>query len=156
MRAYCDDRAAALSLAAALQQENDLLRAENERLRELVDPGAGGWREAFAQVSSAITVTLMLLGAMVGAGLIVEQTASAAEATVTRDVDLDSRLAVASPHDVDVVGVLVPQVVVAPPSTLAVRSPQVAVAPASRGHRHARHHHRHHRHHRRHRHHDRV
>lgn len=142
MRAYCDDRAAALSLAAALQAENDLLRAENEHLRELVDPGASRWRGAFAQASSAVAVTLMLLGAMLGAGVIVEQTASAAEANVTRDSDLGARLAVVSPHDVIVAPS--PPAVAAPAPAL----PEVAIAPSAppRHHRrHARHHHRHHR-----------
>lgn len=140
MRAYCDDRAAALSLAAALQAENDLLRAENEHLRELVDPGASRWRGAFAQASSAVAVTLMLLGAMFGAGMIVEQTASAAEANVSRDSDLGARLAVVSPHDV----IFAPS-----PPAPALALPEVVIAPAApaRHHRrHARHHH--HRHHR--------
>jgi hypothetical protein len=143
MRAYCDDRAAALSLAAALQAENDLLRAENEHLRELVDPGASRWRGAFAQASSAVAVTLMLLGAMFGAGVIVEQTASAAEADVSRDSDLGARLAVVSPHDVIVAPS--PPAVAAP----ALALPEVVIAPSAppRHRRHARHHH-HHRHHR--------
>ena len=139
MRAYCDDRAAALSLAAALQAENDLLRAENEHLRELVDPGASRWRGAFAQASSAVAVTLMLLGAMFGAGLIVEQTASAAEANVSRDSDLGARLAVVSPHEV---AAATTPAVAAPAPAL----PERVIAPSapSRHHRHARHHHRRH------------
>ncbi len=140
MRAYCDDRAAALSLAAALQAENDLLRAENEHLRELVDPGASRWRGAFAQASSAVAVTLMLLGAMFGAGMIVEQTASAAEANVSREPDLGARLAVVSPHDVIVAPS--PHALAAPVPAL----PVVGIAPSRHHRRHARHHH--HRHHR--------
>ena len=147
MRAYCDDRAAALALAATLRHENDLLRAENEHLRELVDPGAGRWRGAFAQVSSAVTVTLMLLGAMVGAGLIVEQTASAAEANVSRADDLGARLAVVSPHEVVVE--VPPPATAAPEPTSAL--PERVCAPAA-PHRHHRRHGHHHR--RRHRHHD--
>jgi hypothetical protein len=144
MRAYCDDRAAALALAATLRQENDLLRAENEHLRELIDPGAGRWRGAFAQLSSAIAVTLMLLGAMVGAGVIVEHTASAAEANVSRADDLGARLAVVSPHEV---------VEAVPPATAApapAALPERVCAPAAphRHHRrHGHHHRRHHRHH---------
>lgn len=152
MRAYRDDRAAALSLAAALQRENDLLRAENEHLRELVDPCASRLLGAFAQVSSAVAVTLMLLGAMAGAGLIVQQTASAAEANVTRGPDLGARLAVVSPHVVAEAPVSAVAAARAPDEA----SPHDVVAPpAQRRHRHrdhlrrARHHHRHrHRHHR--------
>ena len=145
MRAYCDDRAAALALAAALQHENDLLRAENEHLRELVDPGPARWRGAFAQASSALAVTLMLLGAMVGAGLIVEQTAASAEANVTHEVGLDARLAVVSPHDV--VSEAPSPAVVAAPAPDAPLPLQVMAPAPHRHHRHARHH-RHHHHHR--------
>ena len=145
MRAYCDDRAAALALAAALQHENDLLRAENDRLRDLVHPGPARWRGAFAQASSALTVTIMLLGAMVGAGLIVDQTAASAEANVTREVGLDARLAVVSPHEV-VGEVPSPSVVVVAPAAIL---PVQVIAPDQHRHhghaRHRRHHHHHHR-----------
>lgn len=146
MRAYCDDRAAALALAATLRHENDLLRAENEHLRELVDPGASRWRGAFAQISSAVAVTFMLLGAMVGAGVIVGQTASAAEANVSSADDLGARLAVVSPHEVAIE--VLPPAVAAPATAAAL--PERVCAPAA-PHRHHRRHGHHHRRHRRHR-----
>ncbi len=139
MRAYCDDRAAALTLAATLQRENDLLRAENEHLRELVDPSTSRWRGAVVHLSGALAAALLLLGAMVGAGVIVQQTSAEAEATVTRVADLDARLASVSPREV----VAAPQV--APASPVEPTAAPVVVAPSPRA-RH-RHHHRHHRHH---------
>ena len=141
MRAYCDDRAAALSRAAALQAENDLLRAENDHLRELVDPGSSRWRGAFAHASSAVAVTLMLLGGMLGAGVIVDQTSASAEANVTRSSDLGARLDVVSPHEV--VAAPAPAAVASPAQAPSLPAPVIAPAPPHRHHRrHARHHHR--------------
>jgi hypothetical protein len=143
MRAYCDDRAAALSLAATLQRENDLLRAENAHLRELVDPATSRWRGAFVHLSGAVAATVLLLGAMVGAGVIVQQTSAEAEATVTREADLGARLASVSPREV-----VAAPTVTAPSPVEAPASPAVVVvAPSPRAHHHRhhrRHHHRHH------------
>jgi hypothetical protein len=141
MRAYRDDRAAALSLAAALQRENDLLRAENEHLRELVEPGVSRWKGAMAQASSAVAVTLMLLGAMVGAGVIVQQTASAAEANVTASADLGARLAVVSPHEVAAEPPAPAPVAEATPG---ITLPDPVIVAARHRHHHRRHAHRHH------------
>ncbi len=142
MRAYCDDRAAALALAATLQRENDLLRAENDHLRELVDPTASRWRGAVAHLSGAVAATMILLGAMVGAGVIVQQTSAEAEATVTRVADLDARLASVSPRDV----VAAPQAAPASPVEPTATTP-VVVTPGPRARHHRHHHRRHHHHH---------
>lgn len=143
MRAYCDDRAAALSLAAALQAENDLLRAENEHLRGLVDPGGSRWRGAFAHASGAVAVTLMLLGGMLGAGVIVDQTSASAEANVSRSSDLGARLDVVSPHEV--VASPAPAAVAPSARLPALQAPVIAPASPHRHHRrHARRHHRRH------------
>lgn len=138
---YRDDREAALALAEALRRDNDELRAENEYLRGLVDPGgAATGHRAVAHLQGALAATLMFLGAVMGGGWAVHCSLARAEL-----VDVSSQpeaIALPPPALVEFEPAVAPRApAVSAEPTVAPAAVTEAVEAPRRRHRHHHHHH---------------
>lgn len=68
---YRDDRASLHASLEALRRENEDLRTENLALRTLVEPAPA--RSSLAQLQGAFAATLVIVGALVGAGAVARE-----------------------------------------------------------------------------------